>query len=73
MFYNLGIITPHFNNPINRNVLSLLFPHLWQCHPNWKDERFKEKVKINLKQRIQILKEICYFLINSERFKDKEM
>ena len=73
MFYILSIITSYFNNNINRNILSLLFPHLWQSHLNWKEERYKELMKLNLMQRVNILKEIYFFVNNSETFKDREM
>ena len=44
-------INAFFKQPINCNVLNILFPHYWQLRPNIKDVFYNDKLIANDKNR----------------------
>ena len=69
LFDNIKKIDIFFNNNININSINLLFPHHWQENPNRDDPQYKQKLNINLEKRVKIIKQVCKFVVESERFK----
>ena len=68
LFKKLRKINIKFKFRNNIKSIDILFPHIWQAHPNIDDEDYKIKNYKNLLIRVQILKEVCNFVKSTERF-----
>ena len=63
-------ISIFFRNPANFTANNILFPHTWQLPPKRKQKDYKIKLKKNEKRRVDILKTVVRFVIDTKRFQD---
>ena len=71
-FNKLKKIHIHFKNRVNLNALAILFPHIWLLNPRWNHPNYKQCIKVNLKIRVKILKQIVYYINEIDRFKERK-